>query len=65
MEAVSIYLELLQDIVQENVRFLSFHPVQNAEARILIPNSLAARPDTTQTGLFCRVWCGGVNWAVK
>jgi len=19
-------------------------------------------PDTTQTGLFCRVWCGGVNW---
>ena len=22
-----------------------------------------ATPDTTQTGLFCRVWCGGVNWA--
>ena len=21
-----------------------------------------AMPDTTQTGLFCRVWCGGVNW---
>ena len=21
-----------------------------------------ATPDTTQTGLFCRVWCGGVNW---
>jgi len=20
-----------------------------------------AAPDTTQTGLFCRVWCGGVN----
>jgi len=21
-----------------------------------------ATPDTTQTGLFCRVWCDGVNW---
>ena len=21
-----------------------------------------ATPDTTQTGWFCRVWCGGVNW---
>ena len=21
-----------------------------------------ATPDTTQTWLFCRVWCGGVNW---
>ena len=24
------------------------------------PSSMSA-PDTTQTGLFCRVWCGGVN----
>ena len=21
-----------------------------------------ATPDTTHTGLFCHVWCGGVNW---
>jgi len=57
MEAVSTYLELLQDIVQENVRFLSFHPVQNTEARILIPNSHSqARHDTEWTVLSCLVW---------
>jgi len=22
-------------------------------------------PDTTQTGPSCRVWCGGVNWALR
>ena len=24
-----------------------------------------AMPDTTQTALFYRVWCGGVNWALR
>ena len=37
--------------------------------RTLTQNSLVRRsvhtgtPDTTQTGLFCRVWCAGVYWA--
>ena len=37
---------------------------QTLSSSFLCPLKLiyTATPDTTQTGLFCRVWCGGVNW---
>jgi len=30
--------------------------------QVLLKLIHTATPDTTQTGLFCRVWFGGVNW---
>jgi len=37
---------------------------QTLSSSFLCPLKLiyTATPDTTRTGLFCRVWCGGVNW---